>query len=101
MKRPDVLFLDVGDTLIRAHPSWAAIYRQALAESGISAPTEEALERALLEETKAGAWWNIEDPFEPTEANSFARITAFDAAVLARLGHTDLPEQTFRAIEEA
>ena len=35
--RPRVVFLDVGDTLVRAHPSWAAIYRQGLADCGIEA----------------------------------------------------------------
>lgn len=98
--RPAVVFLDVGDTLIRAHPSWAGVYRQGLLESGIDI-SEKDLERALLQETQAGAWWNIEDPFEPTEQNSWQRILAFDAAVLKRAGHEDLPESVFRKIEEA
>lgn len=100
MARPDVLFLDVGDTLIRAHPSWAGVYRQGLLESGIDI-SEKDLERALLVETQAGAWWNIEDPFEPTEENSWQRILAFDAAVLKRAGHADLNDGVFRKIEDA
>ncbi len=83
--RPEVVFFDVGDTLIRAHPSWAGVYRAGLAEFGIAA-SETDLERALLEETEAGAWWNIEDPFEPSEENSYERIKRFDLAVLARIG---------------
>ena len=98
--RPQVVFLDVGDTLIRAHPSWAGVYRQGLLEAGIDI-TEKDLERALLVETQAGAWWNIEDPFEPTEENSWQRILAFDAAVLKRAGHPDLDDVVFRKIEEA
>jgi putative hydrolase of the HAD superfamily len=98
--RPEVIFLDVGDTLIRAHPSWAGVYRQGLLEFGIDI-SEKDLERALLHETQAGAWWNIEDPFEPSEQNSYARVSAFDAAVLARAGHADLDEKVFRSIEEA
>jgi putative hydrolase of the HAD superfamily len=98
--RPEVIFLDVGDTLIRAHPSWAGVYRQGLLEAGMDVPEKE-LERALLHETQAGAWWNIEDPFEPTEENSWQRILAFDAAVLARLGHSDLEPEIYRKIEEA
>lgn len=86
--------------MIRAHPSWAGVYRQGLAEHGIEVD-EEALEQALLEETRAGAWWNTDDPFEPTEEVSFARIKAFDAAVLRRLGHEDLPDEAFRRIEDA
>ena len=99
-RRPEVLFLDVGDTLIRAHPSWAGVYRQGLLEAGIDI-SEKDLERALLHEIQAGAWWNIEDPFEPTEENSYQRIIAFDAAVLARAGHADLPDDVFRKIEDA
>jgi putative hydrolase of the HAD superfamily len=98
--RPEVIFLDVGDTLIRAHPSWAGIYRQGLLESGIDI-SEKDLERALLQETQTGAWWNIEDPFEPTEENSWQRILAFDAAVLDRTGHRDLGDAVYRKIEEA
>jgi putative hydrolase of the HAD superfamily len=97
---PEVLFLDVGDTLIRAHPSWAGVYRQGLLEYGIDVD-EDDLERALLHETQTGAWWNIEDPFEPTEENSWQRIVAFDRAVLARVGHSDLPDDAFRKIEDA
>jgi putative hydrolase of the HAD superfamily len=98
--RPDVVFLDVGDTLIRAHPSWAGVYRQGLLEGGIDL-SEKDLERALLQETQTGAWWNIEDPFEPTEENSWQRILAFDAAVLKRAGHEDLSSEVFRKIEDA
>ena len=91
LARPEVLFLDVGDTLIRAHPSWAGVYRQGLLESGIDI-AEKDLERALLQETQAGGWWLDETPFEPSEAKSFATVVAFDAAVLARLGHADLAD---------
>ena len=98
--RPEAIFFDVGDTLIRAHPSWAGVYREGLAEFGIEA-SEKDLERALLEETKAGAWWNIEDPFEPTEENSYERIKAFDLAVLARIGMVDIDDSAVRSIEGA
>jgi putative hydrolase of the HAD superfamily len=100
LERPEVLFLDVGDTLIRAHPSWAGVYRQGLLESGIDI-AERDLERALLQESRDGGWWLDETPFEPTEANSFATVVAFDAAVLARLGHSNLGEDAFRRIEDA
>src|SRR3954467_2836944 len=63
--------------------------------------SEKDLERALLQETQAGAWWNIEDPFEPTEENSWQRILAFDAAVLQRAGHGDLGDDVYRKIEDA
>ena len=100
LARPEVLFLDVGDTLIRAHPSWAGVYRLGLLEAGVDV-AEKDLERALLEETQAGGWWLDETPFEPSEAKSFETVMAFDAAVLARLGHGDLREDAFRRIEDA
>ncbi|HUP82662.1 MAG TPA: HAD-IA family hydrolase [Candidatus Limnocylindria bacterium] len=100
LARPEVLFLDVGDTLIRAHPSWAGVYRQGLLEAGVDV-AEKDLERALLQETQAGGWWLDETPFDPSEEKSFATVLAFDAAVLARLGHADLDESTFRRIEDA
>jgi putative hydrolase of the HAD superfamily len=98
--RPEVLFLDVGDTLIRAHPSWAAVYRQGLLECGIDI-AEKDLEHALLEESRSGGWWVDEAPFEPTEENSFARVVEFDAAVLRRLGRGDVGADAFRRIEDA
>ncbi len=99
LPRPEVVFLDVGDTLIRAHPSWAAVYRQGLLEVGIDL-TEKDLERALLHETQSGAWWLNEEPFEPTEAESYRRIVEFDRAVLGRLGHGDIGDEAFRRIED-
>lgn len=100
LNRPEVVFLDVGDTLIRAHPSWAGVYRQGLLEFGIDIDEKE-LEGALLTETQVGGWWLTEDPFEPTEENSFARVVQFDTAVLARLGHSDVSADAFRRIEDA
>jgi putative hydrolase of the HAD superfamily len=97
--RPEVVFLDVGDTLIRAHPSWAAVYRMGLADYGIEVD-EKDIERALLEEARTG-WWLQDTAFDPTEEESFRRIKAFDAAVLARVGHAETPDAVFRSIEAA
>ena len=99
LPRPDVVFLDVGDTMIRAHPSWAAVYRLGLDDVGIEVDEQE-LEQALLAQATTG-WWLIDDPFDATEEVSFERIKQFDAAVLARLGHADLPDAAFRSIEAA
>lgn len=93
---PEVAFLDVGDTLIRAEPSWAAVYLEALRRHGIELGEEE-LARALAE---AGPWV-LESPFETTEEAAFERILAFDARVLAAAGHPDLPTEVFRDIEAA
>lgn len=97
---PEVLFFDLGDTLMRPRPSWAAVYRQGLLAGGIEI-AEQDIEQAMRKEADSGKSWELEEPFEPTEAGAWQRIAAFDAAILARLGHTDLPESVFRAIEDA
>jgi putative hydrolase of the HAD superfamily len=97
--RPRVVFLDVGDTLVRAHPSWAGVYRLGLADMGLEIDEDE-LGRALAEATTSGSW-PIEGPFETTEEASFARVVEFDRRVLAALGHDDLPDEVFRRIETA
>ena len=99
LPRPDVLFLDVGDTLIRAHPSWAGVYRSGLAEAGIEV-AEEELETALRDATQVGSW-SFEGPFEATKEASFERVKEFDAGVLAALGHSNLPDDVFVLIESA
>jgi putative hydrolase of the HAD superfamily len=94
--RPDVVFLDVGDTLMRADPSWPAVYLSALSRHGI-APSEEELGEALRQATSEGPW-SGEAPFEATAEASYARIVAFDQRVLEGLGHPDLPDEVFRSI---
>lgn len=94
-----MVFLDVGDTVVRPHPSWAGVYRLGLAEAGIRV-AEDQLERALHSATRSGAW-AFEGPFETTAEASFERIKQFDRQVLASLGHPDLPEEVFRRVEAA
>jgi putative hydrolase of the HAD superfamily len=96
--RPDVVFFDLGDTLIRTHPSWAGVYRLGLAEHGIEVDEDE-LARALL--SAPADHWLAEGPFEATEEASFARVREYDQLVLESLGYRDLPEQVFRSIEAA
>jgi len=93
----EVVFLDVGDTLIRAHPSWSGVYSSVFGDFGIEASADD-LEEAL---SLGAPEWDLEGPFEATEDASWQRIRAFDAAVLARLGYPDLPDDLFRAIEQA
>jgi putative hydrolase of the HAD superfamily len=96
--RPEVIFFDVGDTLMRTHPSWAGVYRLGLAEQGI-AVSEDQLARALAEASPD--YWLAEGPFEASAEASFARVRAYDQQVLAALGHPDLPDDVFLAIEAA
>jgi putative hydrolase of the HAD superfamily len=57
------------------------------------------LERALAETLPAGAWADP-GPFEASEEASWARIIAYDSAVMARLGHAELPPTFFQRIEQ-
>ncbi|MBA2253883.1 MAG: HAD-IA family hydrolase [Chloroflexi bacterium] len=95
--RPDVLFLDVGDTLIRPQPSWSGLYIEALRGQGIDV-TEEQLDRAFASATTS-EHRSFEGPFATTEHESWQRIVAFDQLVLDQLGHHRQPESVFRAIE--
>jgi putative hydrolase of the HAD superfamily len=95
----ELVFFDVGDTLMRPDPSWAEIYLRVCRAHGIDA-SPEALGTALRE-ALAGEAWNTEGPFEATAEASWARILVFDRAVMAALGHRDVPESFFRALEAA
>lgn len=96
---PEVIFLDVGDTMLRADPSWPAVYLSALSRHGIR-PSAEDL-GAALKEAASGRRWDGTVPFETTAEASYARIVAFDQRVLAGLGHPDLPDDVFRSIHAA
>lgn len=95
----DIVFFDLGDTLVRVQAGWSDIYLAVCREHGLEVDRD-SLAASLLESAKDGAW-DEEGPFEATEASSFARIRAADQAVLDRLGHHDLPDAFFRAIEVA
>ncbi len=93
------MFLDVGDTLMRADPSWPAVYLTALAQHDIT-PSAEELGVALKDAIQA-ARWTPEERFETSAEASYARIVAIDQRVLTGLGHPDLPDEVFRSIHAA
>jgi len=95
--RPSVVFLDVGDTLLRAHPSWASVYLRVLASHGVQ--VDEAALRAALDRVFRTPDPDMEGPFEASEASSFQRLVAFDTRVLLELGHPPQPERFFRSLE--
>jgi putative hydrolase of the HAD superfamily len=95
--RPSVVFLDVGDTLLRAHPSWAAVYLRVLGRHGVE--VDEAELRSALERVFRSPDVVTEGPFEASEASSFQRLAAFDSRVLAELGHPPQPEAFYRSLE--
>jgi putative hydrolase of the HAD superfamily len=93
--RPELIFFDLGETLVRADPSWAEIYRRACAAHGIEVDPD-ALAAAL-----ARAPFDLGEPYEPTEEASWERVRNFDAGILASLGYENPPEAVFRAIGDA
>jgi putative hydrolase of the HAD superfamily len=88
------VFFDVGDTLVRVDPSWSAIYLRCCREFGL-AVDEDALERAVGE-ASGGGFWDGSGPYQASEEASYRRIKAFDARVMAALGHPDLPDRFYR-----
>jgi putative hydrolase of the HAD superfamily len=95
LPRPELIFFDVGETLVRADPSWAEIYRQACAPFGV----EIDLDR--LAAAFAEAPFDLGEPFEPSEEAAFERVRDYDARILTTLGYPDPPEGVFRALGEA
>ena len=95
--RPRAVLLDIGDTLVRADPSWRDVYARVFGSHGIAATAEqfEAAFRAAWKE------WQHEGPFEATEEASFQRLMALDRLVFDRLGYGDLPESFFRDVDLA
>ena len=95
--RPSVVLLDVGDTLVRADPSWRDVYATVFGGHGIEATADE------FEAAFRAAWgeWEHEGPFEATENASFKRFMELDQLVFDRLGYPDLPESFFHDVDRA
>ena len=98
LRRPELVFFDVGDTPLRADPSWADVYLVACRAWGLHVDRE-ALAHALLTSTSS-APWSHEGPFEASETASWDRIKEFDTIVMRELGYEDLPEDFYRAVED-
>jgi putative hydrolase of the HAD superfamily len=97
LSRPEVVFLDVGDTLVRADPSWAEVYAIAFPEFGVRV-SPDAFHRAMAE---AFVDWEGGGPFEATEEASYQRIKELDGRVFAALGYPDLPDAFYRRVDDA
>jgi putative hydrolase of the HAD superfamily len=95
--KPEVVLIDVGDTMAKANPSWLDVYSTVFAKYGIET------EQRAFEGAFRAAWaeWAHEGPFEATEEASFQRLTELDQLVFDRLGYPDLPEAFFRDIDLA
>ncbi len=94
---PSAVLLDVGDTMVRANPSWRDVYASVFGGHGIEATASE------FEAAFRAAWqeWEHEGPFEATEEASFQRLMVLDRLVFDRLGYPDLPESFFRDVDRA
>ena len=76
---PRAVFLDIGDTVLRANPSWEGVYTLALEEYGVSVPSE-ALRDALRSTYHHGRY-GLEDGFDATPETSFRRTVEMDQRV--------------------
>jgi putative hydrolase of the HAD superfamily len=92
------VFLDVGDTVLRANPSWEGVYTLALEEYGVSVESE-ALRDALRSTYHHGRY-GLEEGFEPTPETSFRRTVEMDQQALDELGVGPMPEEFFRRLSE-
>ena len=97
LERPDVVFLDLGDTLVRAHPSWVEVYAKAFPTFGVEIARDD-FQRAFSDAFEEG---ENEGPFEATEEASYRRLKELDGRVFAKLGYPDLPDDFFRRVEDA
>ncbi|HEX6475431.1 MAG TPA: HAD-IA family hydrolase [Candidatus Limnocylindria bacterium] len=98
MTPPRAVFLDIGDTVLRANPSWEGVYTLALEEYGISVPSE-ALRDALRSTYHHGRY-GLEEGFEATPETSFRRTVEMDQAALDQLGVGPMSEEFFRRLSE-
>jgi putative hydrolase of the HAD superfamily len=92
------VFLDVGDTVLRANPSWEGVYTLALEEYGVKVKSE-ALRDALRSTYHHGRY-GLEEGFEATPETSFRRTVEMDQRALDDLGVGPMPEEFFRRLSE-
>jgi putative hydrolase of the HAD superfamily len=93
-----VVFLDVGETVMRPNPSWEHVYGLALAEHGFETPIEEL--RAALREVYRSGGYGFEERVEPSPEASFRRLVELDRQALELVGVRDLPETFYRRLAE-
>jgi len=94
--RPELVTLDLGDTLIRPDPSWAEVYRAAALDAGVPI-TPDRLAAGFAAALGSGLLDDI-GPFEVSPEASYERIRRFDEAIMAGAGLFGLPDPVYRAI---
>jgi putative hydrolase of the HAD superfamily len=91
---PELVFFDIGDTLLRVDPSWTGAYLAAATSWGLEVDPG-ALATAFATALSEGLW-DSPGPFEATPEGSYQRIKGFDVRAMALLGHHDLPDDFYR-----
>ena len=92
--RPELVFFDIGDTLIRVDPSWTGAYLAAATSWGLDVDGD-VLATAFAMALGEGLW-DAPGPFEATPEASYQRIKQFDVRAMALLGYHDLPDSFYR-----
>jgi putative hydrolase of the HAD superfamily len=92
------VFLDIGDTVLRANPSWEGVYTLALDEYGVS--IEPNALRDALRNTYHHGGYGFEQGFEATPETSFRRTVEMDQRALSALGIGQMPAEFFRRLSE-
>ncbi len=93
---PELVFFDVGDTIIRIHPSWTAVYLEVCRSWEV--PIEEPTLAKAFAQALSEGMWDTDGPFEATEEGSYQRIKRFDERALELAGVRDLPDEFYRAL---
>lgn len=92
------VFLDIGDTVLRANPSWEGVYTLALEEYGVRVAPEGL--RDALRSTYHHGGYGFEQGFEATPETSFRRTVEMDQRALSDLGIGQMPDEFFRRLSE-
>ena len=92
--RAEMVFFDIGDTLVRVDPSWTGAYLAAATSWGLDVDGN-ALATAFARALGEGLW-DSPGPFEATPEASYQRIKQFDVRAMALLGYADLPDSFYR-----
>jgi putative hydrolase of the HAD superfamily len=97
MRCPELIFFDVGDTLMRAEPSWTGLYLEACHAWGLQVERSD-LERAFVTALGEGLF-DPHGPFDATPEGSYQRVKVFDQRVMELIGLHDVPDEFFRSLE--
>ena len=92
------VFLDIGDTVLRANPSWEGVYTLALEEYGVKVAPDSL--RDALRNTYHHGGYGFEQGFEATQETSFKRAVDMDRRALESLGLGPMPDDFFSRLSE-